>query len=86
VVIVGDGDFLSNTFVRNAGNLEFGRRVIEWLAEDDALVDIHVPPVPDGLLELAMWQRLAIFVCFGLLLPIAFVANAVLLGWRRRRA
>jgi len=86
VVVIGDGDFLSNTFVESLGNLEFGRRVIEWLAEDDALVDIHVPPVPDGLLELAMWQRLAIFVCFGLLLPIAFVANAVLLGWRRRRA
>lgn len=86
VVVVGDGDFLSNTFVESLGNQEFGRRLVEWLAEDDALVDITVPPVADGVLELAMWQRLAIFACFGVLLPLAFLANAALLAWRRRHA
>ncbi|MEQ8662262.1 MAG: DUF4350 domain-containing protein [Gammaproteobacteria bacterium] len=86
VVVVGDGDFLSNTFVESLGNRELGRRLVEWLAADDALVDIEVPPVADALLDLAMWQRLAIFFCFGVLLPLAFLANAVLLAWRRRRA
>lgn len=85
-VVIGDGDFLSNTFVENLGNLEFGRRALEWLAEDDALIDIDVPEVPDARLDLALWQRVAIFTLFGVALPLALGLNAALLWRRRRRA
>lgn len=86
VVVVGDGDFLSNTFVDNLGNREFGRRLLEWLAADDALIDIVVEPVPDGLLDLEMWQRVSIFGFFGVLLPLILLVNGTLYWWRRRHA
>ena len=86
VVIVGDGDFLANNFVANLGNLEFGRRVTEWLAADDALIDIALPAVPDDVLALELWQRLTIFLFFGVGLPFAFAVNGMLLWWRRRHA
>lgn len=86
VVVIGDGDAFSNAYLDNLGNREFVRRLVEWLASDDALVDIHVEAVADALLDLPMWARMAIFVCFGLLLPLAFLANAALLAWRRRHA
>lgn len=86
VVVVGDGDFLSNTYVDNLGNREFGRRLLEWLAEDDALVEVAADGVPDGELDLSVGQRLAIFCVFGLGLPIAFGANGWLRWWRRRHA
>lgn len=86
VVAIGDGDFLSNTFVENLGNLEFGRRALEWLAADDALIDVAVPEVPDRHLDLSFWQRGAILAVFGIALPVAFGLNAALLWWRRRRA
>ena len=86
VVIIGDGDFLANSFVDNLGNLEFGRRVLEWLAADDALIDIALPSVPDGVLALELWQRLTIFLFFGVGLPLAFAANGFTLWWRRRHA
>ena len=36
VIVVGDGDFLSNTYAGNGGNLLLGTRLIEWLSADDA--------------------------------------------------
>ncbi|MBK8957929.1 MAG: Gldg family protein [Proteobacteria bacterium] len=86
VVVVGDGDFLANSFVGNLGNLEFGRRVVEWLASGDALLDIAVPAVPDATLDLALWQRVTIFLFFGVGLPLALGGNGLLLWWRRRHA
>ncbi len=86
VIVLGDGDFLSNSFVDNLGNRAFGRRVFEWLAADDALIDVAVEPVPDAVLELAMWQRMAIFLVFAVLVPLGFAVNGALYGWRRRHA
>lgn len=86
IVVVGDGDFLANSFVENLGNKEFGRRLLEWLTADDALIDLAVQPVPDSLLDLAMWQRVTLFLFFGVGLPLAFAMNAGLHWWRRRHA
>lgn len=86
VVVIGDGDFLSNTYLDSLGNREFGRRVFEWLAVDDALVALNVEPVPDGLLDLALWQRLTLFLFFAVGLPFALALNGGLHWWRRRHA
>ena len=32
VVIMGNGNFLSNTFITNGGNLDFGVNIINWLS------------------------------------------------------
>ena len=41
-VVIGDGDFLSNTFLGNGGNRALGERVFDWLLGDDKLVEL--PP------------------------------------------
>ena len=86
VIVTGDGDFLSNTFVENLGNRDFGRRLLEWLAADDALIDIAVAEIPDGVLDIAMWQRMAIFMVFAVLVPLSLICNGTLYWWRRRHA
>lgn len=86
MIVIGDGDFLSNRYVENVGNLEFGRRVLEWLARDDALIDIMVPEILDADLSLELWQRLTIFLFFGVGLPFVLALNGGLLWWRQRRA
>ncbi|MFI3220478.1 MAG: GldG family protein, partial [Methylococcales bacterium] len=40
IVVVGDGDFLSNTYLGNVGNLDMGLRIINWLIHDDNFIDI----------------------------------------------
>ncbi|TSA57882.1 MAG: ABC transporter, partial [Methylophilaceae bacterium] len=38
IVVMGNGNFLSNTFITNGGNLDFGINIINWLAGDDKLI------------------------------------------------
>ena len=52
VIVTGDGDFLSNTYLGNAGNLDLGLNMVHWLSHDDAFIDIRVKPAPDTTLEL----------------------------------
>ncbi len=50
-VVIGDGDFLSNTFLGNGGNRALGERVFDWLLGDDKLVDLPPRGAPDRLLD-----------------------------------
>ncbi len=86
VVVVGDGDFLSNMFIENLGNLEFGRRAVDWLLREDALLDFSMATVPDARLDLEIWQRMLLFLTLVVLLPALLVANGILHWWRRRHA
>ena len=38
IVVLGDGDFLSNTYLGNQGNLNIGSNIINWLSHDDNLL------------------------------------------------
>ncbi|HET7301441.1 MAG TPA: GldG family protein [Oleiagrimonas sp.] len=85
VVVIGDGDFLSNTFLGKGGNRAFGERVFNWLLGDDVL--IGVPPRQAGNAPLALSQGgLNLFtIVFLIALPILLALIGLILGWRRRR-
>ena len=86
VVVIGDADFLSNAFLGNGGNREFGQRVFDWLLQDDELVDIPDKGAPDR--QLTMTQRVlsAISLILLLGLPALLLICGGAIWWRRRRA
>ncbi len=84
--ILGDGDFLSNTYLGNGANQDLGTRLVDWLVANDAMVQIPSRLAPDVHLDLQRWHQLVIGFGFLVGLPLAFVANGLWLGWRRRRA
>jgi ABC-type uncharacterized transport system involved in gliding motility auxiliary subunit len=86
VVAIGDGDFLSNAFLGNGGNREFGQRVFDWLLGDDALIDLPDKGAPDRQLQLSQPQLGAIGLAFLLVLPVLLVLSGALIWWRRKRA
>src|SRR5690606_36613454 len=47
VVVVGNGNFISNTFITNGGNLDLGLNMVNWLAGDDDLISIQPKPLRD---------------------------------------
>ncbi len=83
-VVIGDADFLSNAFLGNGGNREFGQRVFDWLLQDDELVDIADKGAPDRRLDITQRQLGAIGLGFVIVLPLLLliVGGAI---WRRRR-
>ena len=85
VVIIGDDDFLSNTYLGNGNNLQIGLNVINWLSHDDSLISISPRPAPDTRLELSASAQLGIAVFFLLLLPAALLASGLRIWLKRRK-
>jgi ABC-type uncharacterized transport system involved in gliding motility auxiliary subunit len=84
VVVVGDGNFLSNAYLGNAGNLAFGERVFDWLLGDDALTSVP-QPAPDTVLKPSHAALSILTFGYLLALPILLILLGLAIGWRRRR-
>jgi len=85
VVVIGDGDFLSNAYVGNGGNMDLGMHVANWLSHDDQLINIPVKPSGDVSFQLS--QTLQIVLAFGFLLviPLAMAGSGFGIWWQRRK-
>jgi hypothetical protein len=84
VVVTGDGDFLSNAFLGNGGNLDLGLDIMNWVAHDDSYININPRPAPDLTLSLTPLAQGVIGFGFLFVLPlILFIAGLVV--WLRRR-
>jgi ABC-type uncharacterized transport system involved in gliding motility auxiliary subunit len=101
IVVMGNGNFLSNTFITNGGNLDFGVNIVNWLAGDDKLITIQPMPLKDMNLKIpeigkgwgGIWT-LVVFnpiynVSFGLfnfILPVTLMIFGFYFWWKRRKA
>ena len=86
VVVIGDGDFLSNTFLGNGGNRALGERIFDWLLGDDALVNLPPRGAPDRLLQITQAQLSIVTLGFLVVLPLLLLLIGGFIVWRRRRA
>jgi ABC-type uncharacterized transport system involved in gliding motility auxiliary subunit len=84
-VVIGDGDFLSNSFLGNGGNRELGQRVFDWLLGDDAQVNVPDRSAPDRELKLSQGALSLLALAFLVGLPLLLVLCGGTLWWRRRR-
>ncbi len=85
IIVIGDGDFLSNTYIANGGNLEFGMSLANWLSQDDAYVSIPVRTLRDRSLNLSATARLALVGTFMILLPLLLGTSGLVIWLRRRK-
>ncbi|WP_109127088.1 DUF4350 domain-containing protein [Dyella sp. C11] len=86
VVVIGDGDFLSNTFLGNGGNRALGERIFDWLLGDDALVNLPPRGAPDRVLQITQAQLSVVTLGFLIVLPLLLLIIGGFIVWRRRRA
>ncbi|MDZ7621913.1 MAG: GldG family protein [Candidatus Competibacteraceae bacterium] len=85
VVVIGDGDFLSNTYLGNGANLELGSNIVNWLLGDDALIAIPPRTAPDPHLHLSEGTLALLAAGFLIGAPGALLASGWLIWFRRRR-
>ncbi|MDP3857805.1 MAG: GldG family protein [Stagnimonas sp.] len=85
VVLLGDSDFLANSFVGQLGNAKLGLNLARWLASRDDQLDITIPAAQDQSLDLSPMAALAIQLAFLLLIPLALLAIGIGRWLSRRR-
>jgi len=85
IVIIGDGDFLSNAYLGNGGNLKIGINIINWLAHDDNFIDIPVKMAIDKNLQLSPMAQGVIGFGFLFIIPLTFAGAGLLIWWKRRK-
>jgi len=86
VIVIGDGDFLSNTYVGNSGNLDLGLRLLNWLSEDEDLIEIPARTAMDTQLNLTPAVAGTVGIFFLLGMPLLLAASGLTLWWRRKRS
>lgn len=84
IVVVGDGDFLSNTYVGNGANLQLGLNMVDWLTESEVFMDVYARAAPDQRLELTRPQTLVLGFGFLIALPALLFSLGAWRWWRRR--
>lgn len=85
IVVIGDGDFLSNTYLGNGANLELGLNILNWLTLDDTLIAIPPRTAPDPTLNLSDRALALMAGLFLIGLPVIFLISGGLIGFYRRR-
>lgn len=85
VIVTGDGDFLSNQYLGNVGNLDLGMNIVNWLSEDEHLLAIPAKTAPDTSLQLSQLQSSVIGFGFLFGLPIILLASGTIIWLRRRK-
>ncbi|NOU24883.1 MAG: GldG family protein [Methylotenera sp.] len=87
VVVIGNADFLSNTFIINGGNLALGLNIVNWLVGDDHLITIPPTIIKDGNLNLTSESNYKpVFIGFQILLPLGLLIYGFFTWWKRRKA
>lgn len=85
VVVVGNGDFLSNAYLGNAGNLNLGMNIFNWLSHDDSFIAIPAKTAPDTSLNLSGTAIGGIGLGFLIALPLLLLGSGLMIWLKRRK-
>lgn len=85
IAVFADGDFLSNTYAGNTGNLELGLRLMNWLSRDGDLITIPAVTAGDRQLEMDPVLLGTLGVLFLIVLPAGLLVTGLVVWWRRSR-
>ena len=85
IVVMGDGDFLSNTYLANSGNNELGARIINWLSSDDEFISIPPRIAADLQLNMSGITLGVMGIGFLFILPALLVVTGISIGLGRRK-
>jgi hypothetical protein len=86
VIVVGDGDFLSNAQLANGANQALALRMARWLTGQEDLVSIRTPLSDHDALVLSPLRGWLIAGGGLIALPVLLVLACVWLRWQRGRA
>jgi hypothetical protein len=84
IVAIGDGDFLSNAYIGNVGNLEMGLRIVNWLIHEDRFIHIPAKNAVDTQLQFTKTAIAVMGFGFLIVLPCLLIGSGFFI-WRKRK-
>ncbi len=84
IVVLGDADFMANTWLGNGGNQAFAERVFNWLGTDDNMLQFTASSAPDKQLTLGNNSLLAMAITFLIGVPCVMFTLAFI-SYRKQR-
>jgi hypothetical protein len=85
VLIVGDGDFLGNAYLNQHGNRALGLRLLRWLSQEEAVLELPPLPAAAAPLPLTDTERTLLGAGTLVILPVLFLSSGFIVRWRRGR-
>ncbi|MEY3289834.1 MAG: hypothetical protein RLZZ419_2076, partial [Pseudomonadota bacterium] len=84
IIVIGDGDFLSNAYLGNVGNLDMGLKMVSWLIHDDRFINIPAKTATDKSLQLNRTAISVIGFSFLIIIPLLLIATGFII-WHKRK-
>lgn len=84
IVVIGDSDFLSDTYIGAGANLNLGLNIFNWLIGDDDFISIESKPSPDTKLQLDETQLMIIGFGFFLIIPLILLGTGFRIWYVRK--
>lgn len=85
IVVIGDSDFVSNAYLGQAGNLDLGFSIVNWLSIDDDFVGLPAKTAIDSQLQLSTSEQALITLSLLLAIPVMLLGAGVGIWWQRRK-
>ncbi|MEB4589699.1 DUF4350 domain-containing protein [Candidatus Thiothrix sp. Deng01] len=85
VAVIGDSDFMLNSFIGQGANLDLATNLFNWLSADDKLLQAPVIRAPDTQLDIGETTGFVLAVFFLFVLPVGLLLAGVLIWWRRSK-
>lgn len=85
IVVMGDGDFMSNAYLGNQGNQQLGENIINWLSHDDSFIEIPSRTAPDAQLVVNETSMILLGTLYLLVIPLTLIGIGVIIWLRRRK-
>jgi len=85
MAVIGDADFLSNTFLGNGANLDLGLGLVQWLNHDDSFINIPAKTAPDTALNINDTWSLIFGLGFLFVLPSLFIITGLIIWIKRKK-
>ena len=85
VVVMGDGDFMSNAYLGNQGNQQMAENILNWLTHDDNFINIPEPTAPGSHLAVNQNTMITLGTLYLAVIPLLLVGAGVFIWLRRRK-
>jgi ABC-type uncharacterized transport system involved in gliding motility auxiliary subunit len=85
VAVIGDSDFMLNSFIGYGGNLDLASNLFNWLSADDNLLAVPNMRATDTQWQMGETGGYVLAVFFLFILPLGLVAAGTFIWWRRRK-